>query len=220
MKAIFYRNFQFEKWYYLAYLILFILTCITSFGISIKGIEILRFTPAIFIGIVSMHASSLGEFLSKQNNTILFNSLPVSKIEIVKAHYLYNLMLTGISFLMVMFIAVIYKDTIFVQAAIFIVGTNLLTISTIYPYHVHLNSLKFIAWVLILMLAFFGMYYFSIYNNRAYPFHEMFGWKIFLYCTPSIFSVLTVILWIRKFTKAIKRAKLDELTIYGVRKSK
>lgn len=220
MKAIFYRNFQFEKWYYLAYLIIFILTSITSFGVSIKGTEILHITPAIFIGLVSMHASNLGNFLDKQNTTILFNSLPVSKLEIVKAHYLYNLMLTGISFIMVMIIAAIQKDTIYVQAAIFIVATNLLTISTIYPYHVHLYSLKYFAWILLIMLAFLGMFYFSIYNNRHYPFHEMLGWKIFLYYTPSIFLIFTVILWIMKFTKAIKRAKSDELTIYGVIKSK
>lgn len=215
MKAIFYRNFQYEKGYYLLYLTCFILTTFANFTISYESAAILNFVPIYFVAIVSVHCINQAILLNKQSSQIFYNSLPVSKIDIVKAHYLYNLMLTVISFIMIIIIAIFKHDTIFLQAAIFIVATNLFTLSIVYPVVTHINNNQLGAWILIAMYGMFTMLYFGVYSNRSYPFSDVLGWKIFLYFTPSILFTFAVIIWIVQFNKAIHKAKQDNVTIYG-----
>ncbi|WP_232059888.1 hypothetical protein [Mammaliicoccus vitulinus] len=116
---------------------------------------------------------------------------------------------------MIIIIAIFKHDTIFLQAAIFIVATNLFTLSIVYPVVTHINNNQLGAWILIAMYAIFTMLYFGVYSNRSYPFSDVLGWKIFLYFTPSILFTFAVITWIIQFNKAIHKAKQDNVTIYG-----
>src|SRR5699024_6579985 len=196
--------------------------------------EIINFVPIYFIATVSIHCINNAILLNKQSSQIFYNSLPISKIDIVKAHYLYNILLTIISFVLIIIIALykiymifinanvflikiaLYKnDTIFLQAAIFIVATNLLTLSIVYPTYAHVNINQLGAWILGAMYAIFAMLYFGTYSNRSYAFSEILGWKIFLYYTPSMLLIVAIIIWIIQFSRAIHNAKKDKITIYG-----
>lgn len=215
MKAIFYRNFMYERGYYLAYLICFVLTFFAQFTIGFENIEIINFVPIYFIAIVALHCINHAILLNKQSSQIFYNSLPISKRDIVKAHYLYNLLLTIVSFVLIIIIAIYKNDTIFLQAAIFIVATNLFTLSIVYPTYAHVNINQLGAWVLGAMYGIFAMFYFGIYSNRSYAFSEVLGWKIFLYYTPLILLMIAVTTWIIQFSRAINNAKKDKITIYG-----
>ncbi|RIL51543.1 hypothetical protein BUY93_04940 [Mammaliicoccus fleurettii] len=215
MKAIFYRNFQYEKGYYLLYLLCFILTFFSEFTFSVNGNGLFNFVPIYFIAVVSVHCINNAIFLNKQSSQIFYNSLPISKIDIVKAHYLYNLLLTTISFVMVTIIAIYKQDTIFIQGAIFIVATNLFTLSIVYPTIAQVNHNQFGAWILVGMYVVFTMFYFGIYSNRSYPFADVLGWKIYLYFLPTILLIIAMTTWIIKFNKAIHKAKNDKINIYG-----
>jgi hypothetical protein len=168
-----------------------------------------------FVAVVSVHSINHAIFLNKQSSQIFYMSLPISKIDIVKGHYLYNLLVTGISFIMIMVIAVVKQDTIFLQAGLFIVATNLFTLSLVYPTFAHLNINQFGAWILVAMYGIFTMFYFGIYSNRQYQFAEVLGWKIFLYYTPAIILLIVAIIWSIQFSRAIKQAKQDQITVYG-----
>lgn len=113
MKAVFYRNFQYEKGYYLLYLICFGLVFITKFTVSFQNIELMNVLAVYFVAVVSVHSINHAIFLNKQSSQIFYMSLPISKIDIVKGHYLYNLLVTGISFIMIMVIAVVNKTQYF-----------------------------------------------------------------------------------------------------------
>ena len=168
-----------------------------------------------FVAVVSVHSINHAIFLNKQSSQIFYMSLPISKVDIVRGHYLYNLLVTGISFIMIMFIAFVKQDTIFIQAGLFIVATNLFTLSIVYPTFAHLNINQFGAWILVAMYGIFTMFYFGIYSNRHYPFAEAVGWKIFLYYTPAIILLIVAIIWSIQFSRAIKLAKQDQITVYG-----
>ncbi|WGZ44265.1 ABC-2 transporter permease [Mammaliicoccus lentus] len=215
MKAIFYRNFMYERGYLLVYFIGFVLTFFAQFTFGYENIEIINFVPIYFIATVSIHCINNAILLNKQSSQIFYNSLPISKIDIVKAHYLYNLLLTIISFVLIIIIALYKNDTIFLQAAIFIVATNLLTLSIVYPTYAHVNINQLGAWILGAMYAIFAMLYFGTYSNRSYAFSEILGWKIFLYYTPSMLLIVAIIIWIIQFSRAIHSAKKDKITIYG-----
>ncbi|WP_353463551.1 ABC-2 transporter permease [Mammaliicoccus sciuri] len=215
MKAVFYRNFQYEKGYYLLYLICFGLVLLTKFTVSFQSIEILNLIPIYLVAVVSVHCINHATFLNKQSSQIFYMSLPISKVDIVRGHYLYNLLITGISFMMIMVIAFVKQDTIFLQAGLFIVATNLFTLSIVYPTFAHLNGNQLGAWVLFAVFGIFIMFYFGIYSNRHYPFAEVFGWKIFLYYTPAIILLIVAIIWSIQFSRAIKQAKQDQITVYG-----
>lgn len=215
MKAVFYRNFQYEKGYYLLYLICFGLVLLTKFTVSYESIEFKNAVEVYFVAVVSIHSINHAIFLNKQSSQIFYMSLPISKVDIVRGHYLYNLLVTGISFIMIMVIAFVKQDTIFIQAGLFIVATNLFTLSIVYPTFAHLNINQFGAWILVAMYGIFTMFYFGIYSNRHYPFAEVLGWKIFLYYTPAIILLIVVIIWSIQFSRAIKLAKQDQITVYG-----
>ncbi|WP_436896483.1 ABC-2 transporter permease [Mammaliicoccus sciuri] len=215
MKAVFYRNFQYEKGYYLLYLICFGLVLLTKFTVSFQSIEFKNAVEVYFVAVVSVHSINHATFLNKQSSQIFYMSLPISKVDIVRGHYLYNLLVTGISFLMIMVIAFVKQDTIFIQAGLFIVATNLFTLSIVYPTFAHLNINQFGAWLLVAMYGIFTMFYFGIYSNRHYPFAEAVGWKIFLYYTPAIILLIVAIIWSIQFNRAIKQAKQDQITVYG-----
>ncbi|MCD8797349.1 ABC-2 transporter permease [Mammaliicoccus sciuri] len=215
MKAVFYRNFQYEKGYYLLYLICFGLVLLTKFTVSYESIEFKNAVEVYFVAVVSIHSINHAIFLNKQSSQIFYMSLPISKVDIVRGHYLYNLLVTGISFIMIMVIAFVKQDTIFIQAGLFIVATNLFTLSIVYPTFAHLNINQFGAWILVAMYGIFTMFYFGIYSNRHYPFAEVLGWKIFLYYTPAIILLIVAIIWSIQFSRAIKLAKQDQITVYG-----
>jgi hypothetical protein len=215
MKAVFYRNFQYEKGYYLLCLICFGLIFITKFTVSFQIIELMNVVPIYFVATVSVHCINHAIFINKQSSQTFYMSLPISKVDIVKGHYLYNLLVTGISFMMIMVIASLKQDTIFLQAGLFIVATNLFTLSIIYPKFAHLNINQLGAWLLVAMYCIFTMFYFGIYSNRSYPFSEVLGWKIFLYYTPAIILLFVAIIWSIQFSRAIKQAKQDQITVYG-----
>ncbi|WP_425255481.1 ABC-2 transporter permease [Mammaliicoccus sciuri] len=215
MKAVFYRNFQYEKGYYLLYLICFGLVLLTKFTVSYQSIEFKNAVEVYFVAVVSIHSINHAIFLNKQSSQIFYMSLPISKVDIVKGHYLYNLLVTGISFMMIMIIAFVKQDTIFIQAGLFIVATNLFTLSIVYPTFAHLNINQLGAWILVAMYGIFTMFYFGIYSNRHYPFAEVLGWKIFLYYTPAVILLIVVIIWSIQFSRAIKLAKQDQITVYG-----
>jgi len=168
-----------------------------------------------FVAVVSVHSINHAIFLNKQSSQIFYMSLPISKVDIVRGHYLYNLLVTGISFMMIMIIAFVKQDTIFIQAGLFIIATNLFTLSIVYPTFAHLNINQLGAWILVAMYGIFTMFYFGIYSNRHYPFAEAFGWKIFLYYTPAIILLIVAIVWSIQFSRAIKLAKQDQITVYG-----
>ncbi len=215
MKAVFYRNFQYEKGYYLLYLICFGLVFITKFTVSFQSIELMNVLAVYFVAVVSVHSINHAIFLNKQSSQIFYMSLPISKVDIVKGHYLYNLLVTGISFMMIMIIAFVKQDTIFIQAGLFIIATNLFTLSIVYPTFAHLNINQFGAWILVAMYGIFTMFYFGIYSNRYRQFAEVLGWKIFLYYTPAIILLIVAIIWSIQFSRAIKLAKQDQITVYG-----
>ncbi len=215
MKAVFYRNFQYEKGYYLLYLICFGLVLLTKFTVSFQSIEFKNAVEVYFVAVVSMHSINHAIFLNKQSSQIFYMSLPISKVDIVRGHYLYNLLVTGISFIMIMFLAFVKQDTIFIQAGLFIVATNLFTLSIVYPTFAHLNINQFGAWILVAMYGIFTMFYFGIYSNRTRQFAEVLGWKIFLYYTPAIILLIVAIIWSIQFSRAIKQAKQDQITVYG-----
>ncbi|WP_206166848.1 ABC-2 transporter permease [Mammaliicoccus sciuri] len=215
MKAVFYRNFQYEKGYYLLYLICFGLVLLTKFTVSYQSIEFKNAVEVYFVAVVSVHSINHAIFLNKQSSQIFYMSLPISKVDIVRGHYLYNLLVTGISFIMIMVIAFVKQDTIFIQAGLFIVATNLFTLSIVYPTFAHLNINQFGAWILVAMYGIFTMFYFGIYSNRTRQFAEVLGWKIFLYYTPAIILLIVAIIWSIQFSRAIKLAKQDQITVYG-----
>lgn len=215
MKAVFYRNFQYEKGYYLLYLICFGLVLLTKFTLSYQSIEFKNAVEVYFVAVVSIHSINHATFLNKQSSQIFYMSLPISKVDIVKGHYLYNLLVTGISFMMIMIIAFVKQDTIFLQAGLFIVATNLFTLSIVYPTFAHLNINQFGAWILVAMYGIFTMFYFGIYSNRSRQFAEVLGWEIFLYYTPAIILLIVALIWSIQFSRAIKLAKQDQITVYG-----
>ena len=215
MKAVFYRNFQYEKGYYLLYLICFGLVLLTKFTVSYQSIEFKNAVEVYFVAVVSVHSINHAIFLNKQSSQIFYMSLPISKVDIVRWHYLYNLLVTGISFIMIMVIAFVKQDTIFIQAGLFIVATNLFTLSIVYSTFAHLNINQFGAWILVAMYGIFTMFYFGIYSNRTRQFAEVLGWKIFLYYTPAIILLIVAIIWSIQFSRAIKLAKQDQITVYG-----
>lgn len=215
MKAVFYRNFQYEKGYYLLYLICFGLVLLTKFTVSYQSIEFKNAVEVYFVAVVSVHSINHAIFLNKQSSQIFYMSLPISKVDIVRGHYLYNLLVTGISFIMIMVIAFVKQDTIFIQAGLFIVATNLFTLSIVYSTFAHLNINQFGAWILVAMYGIFTMFYFGIYSNRTRQFAEVLGWKIFLYYTPAIILLIVAIIWSIQFSRAIKLAKQDQITVYG-----
>ena len=57
-------------------------------------------------------------------------------------------------------------------SAIFIVATNLLTLSIVYPTYAHVNINQLGAWILGAMYAIFAMLYFGTYSNRSYAFQK------------------------------------------------
>uniref|UniRef100_UPI00374D4F0D ABC-2 transporter permease n=1 Tax=Mammaliicoccus sciuri TaxID=1296 RepID=UPI00374D4F0D len=168
-----------------------------------------------FVAVVSVHSINHAIFLNKQISQIFYMSLPISKVDIVKGHYLYNLLVTGVSFIMIMVIAFIKQDTIFLQAGLFIVATNLFTLSIVYPTFAHLNINQLGAWILVAMYGIFTMFYFGIYSNRSRQFADLLGWKIFLYYTPAIILLIVAIIWLIQFSRAIKQANQDQITVYG-----
>ncbi|MCY1028604.1 hypothetical protein OWI80_08530, partial [Mammaliicoccus sciuri] len=121
MKAVFYRNFQYEKGYYLLYLICFGLVLLTKFTVSYESIEFKNAVEVYFVAVVSIHSINHAIFLNKQSSQIFYMSLPISKVDIVRGHYLYNLLVTGISFIMIMVISFVNQDTIFFHTELFIV---------------------------------------------------------------------------------------------------
>lgn len=215
MKAIFYRNFQYEKWYFLLYIFLFIACFFINFTVIFEKTVIFNQIYIMFIALVSVHCLNNAMYINKQSSQIFYMSLPISKVDTVKGHYLYNLILTIVSFLMVLIIAFIEQDTIYVQAGIFIVATNLLTISIGYRNHAQVSSDQLFIWLVCFIYGFIGLFYFSVYANRNFPFSNVLGWKIFLNFTPLIFMTIAVITWIIMFKKAINMAKSDKITIYG-----
>ncbi|GGI42427.1 ABC-2 transporter permease [Mammaliicoccus stepanovicii] len=215
MKAIFYRNFQYEKWYYLSYFILFSLSIISTFKIPYIVDDLLSYVKFWFIGCMSLHIYNHAVLIKKQSSQIFYNSLPVSKEEIVKSHYLYNLLLTMISFVLILVIAIFNQDVIYLQAALFIVCMNLSILIMIYPYQVNVDHSTLAVWIMLGIYAFIAMFYFGIYSNRSFPFYENLSWKIPLDYSPLLLTILMVIFWMMSFKKAIQKAKMDKVTIYG-----
>ncbi|MCY1051173.1 ABC-2 transporter permease [Mammaliicoccus sciuri] len=215
MKAVFYRNFQYEKGYYLLYLICFGLVFITKFTVSFQNIELMNVLAVYFVAVVSVHSINHAIFLNKQSSQIFYMSLPISKVDIVKGHYLYNLLVTGVSFIMIMVIAFIKQDTIFLQAGLSIVATNLFTLSIVYPTFAHLNINQLGAWILVAMYGIFTIFYFGIYSNRSRQFADLLGWKIFLYYTPAIRLLIVERRGGRQGRRARNQDKNENITVYG-----
>lgn len=214
MESIFYRNFVYEKWYYLLDVIIFIAIITSVDQMIFKTDEIPIFTWA-FVGLVSVHCISNANYINKQSSQIFYNSLPVSKVDIVKGHYLYNLLLTVISVIAIICIGLIQQNMLFVQIALFIMTTNFLPLSIAYRHHAQVESSQMGAWIVYIIVAVIAMFYVPIYINIPEEALEKFEWLIFVHYMPLTLAIVSVIIWIVSFATALKKAKHDKITIYG-----